>query len=386
MYSWFDAPASTTPIATGSSASSAIITANKTYYVSKNEVATGVGPVNKLAFTDGGYNAFVGNFVRFTNNVPVLIENVRLYTGNPGKIRFTVADISNFNETNGSYSYLPLSSTTIDVYATDPTPQAGSQPGNDPADVGAVFLLNLPVATPGDHAIIVECLNGATIFRNNNIATNPYPYSIPGVFSITGNSAVQAGDPTFYQKFYYFFYNMKIGLAECPSSRVAIVASTATAPVITATGNDFTSTVSPAYQWYRNGAIIAGANAQTYTATQAGVYKVITTDAFGCQLASNEITSSITATIDIDASEIALKTFPNPGDGRFTVEFEVKKKADLVISLVNTTGQEVFRKTYPGFIGKFSRQFSLINLSSGAYLLKILHGDKLYLKKLIIAK
>ena len=345
-----------------------------------------MGPSNKMIFTDGGYNAFVGNFVKFTNNVPILIENVRLYTGNPGRIRFTAADISNFNETNGSYSYIPLASVTIDVYATDPTPQAGAQTGNDPADLGAVFLLNLPVVTPGDHAIIVECLDGATLFRNNNIPANPYPYTIPGVFSITGNSAVQASDPGFYQKFYYFFYNMKIGLAECPSARTAIVASTATVPVITAVGNDFTSTAAPAYQWYRNAVAIPGAIGQTYTATAAGVYKVITTDIFGCQLSSNEITSTITAVIDIDAAEIGLKTLPNPNNGNFTLQFEVKKKADMVISLVNITGQEVYHKTYPGFIGKFSQQVSVNMLPADAYMLKIRHGSKVYLKKILIVQ
>jgi hypothetical protein len=339
-----------------------------------------------MVFTDGGYNAFVGNFVKFTNNVPVVIENARLYIGNPGRIRFTVANIVNFDETNGSYSYIPLASSTIDVYATDPTPQPGAQTGNDPADPGAVYLLNLPVSDIGDHAIIVECLDGATIFRNNLIPSNPYPFSIPGVFSITGNSAVLSTDPNYYQKFYYFFYNMKIDLAECPSSRAAVVASTAVAPVITASGNDFTSTTSASYQWYRNGSAIFGASSQTYTVTLPGVYKVITTDAFGCQLASNEITSTITAVIDIDAAEIGLKTLPNPNNGDFTLQFEVKKKADMAISLINITGQEVYRKVVPGFIGKFSQRLTVNNTSSGAYMLKIQHGNKVYLKKILIIK
>lgn len=387
VYTWYSSAGATTPIATGANTSSTVITGNSTYFVSKNEQATRVGPANKSVFTDGGYNAFSGNFVRFTNDVPVVIKSVRLYIGNPGKIKFIVADISNFNETTGSYSYLELASKTIDVYATDPTPQAGVQTGNDPADLGAIFQLDLPVTETGSHAIIVQCSDGATIFRNNNIPSNPYPFSIPGVFSITGNSAVLSTDPVYYQKFYYFFYDMKIDAGSCPSARTSVVATNGTAPTITANGNDLT-TASPAvsYQWYLGNAPIAGANLAIYTASQSGLYKVQTTDAFGCQLFSNEINLTVTSIPELNAGEIGLRALPNPNNGSFVVEFKVDKKSDMSISLQNMLGQDVYRQFNPDFIGTFNQQLNPGKLGSGVYLLRIDHGGKVYLKKILISE
>ncbi|WP_430900002.1 MULTISPECIES: S8 family serine peptidase [unclassified Paraflavitalea] len=385
LYSWYETANGTTPLGVGSTLNTSTITANKTYYLATNEpTTTKVGPANKMVYTDGGYNAFAGNFIRFSNSVPVMIQSARLYTGNAGQITFIVANLVSFNESTGSYSYQPLASTTIDVWATDPTPQAGAQTGNDPADLGAVFTLNLPVETTGDHIIIVQCANGATLFRNNNLTTNPYPFTIPGVFSITGNSATSATDATLYQKFYYFFYDMKIALGDCATSRTAVVATNATAPTISASGNTLSSTVAGSYQWYQNGTLIIGANNQTYTATSSGTYKVVVSDAAGCSLTSNEISLTITAVTEIDGSTITLKATPNPSNGVFNVSFEMKKKGTTVVSLLNATGQELYEKSYPDFIGKYNETLTVPGKSKGIYLLKIQQGDRIYLKKVIV--
>lgn len=385
LYSWYDGASANTPVATGSTASTSVIPAGNTYYLSRNESVLNLGPTTKSALGVGGYNVYVGNFVEFSNSVPLLIESARLYIGNPGRIRITVADISNFDPETGSYNYLPLASTTFTVYATDPTPIGGAQ-NDDPADQGAVFLINLPVIQTGSHALIMECLDGATIFRNNGVPANSYPFSIPGVMSITGNSAKTTANPNNDKNFYYFFYNMKLGLAGCAGPRTAITATAAPAPVITENNNVLTSTAASAYQWYRNGSIIGTATGQTYTITSGGTYKVRTTDAFGCQQFSNEIVSTVTATVDLDGSDISLKALPNPSNGIFNLQFEMKKKADLSISIINVTGQEIFRKNYPGFIGKFAEQINAGKFAADAYMLKIQHGDKIYLRKLIFIK
>jgi hypothetical protein len=337
-----------------------------------------------MAFASGGYNSFSGNFVRFTNDVPVVIETVKLYIGNPGKINFIVADLVNFDATSGSYSYKTISSTLIDVYATDPTPQAGSQDGNNPADTGAVFLLNLPVPTTGEHVIIVQCQNGATIFRNNNINSSPYPFTVPNVFSITGNSAILATDPVYFQKFFYFLYNLKVSTPGCQSPRVPVVASTPTPPVITQSGNVLTSSVSTSIQWYLNGTAIPGANSPTLTVTAPGIYKAVAFSSLLCVLSSNEINYVVTAVTTINPDQIKLQTSPNPNNGQFMLEFEVAGRGDLSISILNSLGQQVYNNAYPNFSGKFSKQINAGNLSSGVYTLRILHNKKSYVRKLVV--
>ncbi|HZG23939.1 MAG TPA: T9SS type A sorting domain-containing protein, partial [Chitinophagaceae bacterium] len=273
-------------------------------------------------------------------------------------------------------------------HATTPNPRPGDINENNAADTGAVYYLNLPVPTAGNHAIIVQCLDGATIFRNNQISGNAYPFSIGNVFSITGNSTsnpADTSDATYQQRFYYFFYNMGVRLAACPSpSRTAVVATTAPVPVITMAGNVLTSSSASGNQWYLNNNVIAGATSQTFTAVTPGVYKTVIVDSFGCASSSNEINSASTPVVDINGTTIALVASPNPNKGQFYLQFEVKGKDDLLISLVNNLGQEVYTSRYPGFTGRFNQQINAGKIGSGMYILKIQHNKKVFVKKLLI--
>ncbi len=78
----------------------------------------------------------------------------------------------------------------INVYASNPNPQQGRVTVNagQMTDTGAIYYLNLPIPNPGSYILIAECYDGANLFLNSNIIANPYPITIPGVFSITGNS------------------------------------------------------------------------------------------------------------------------------------------------------------------------------------------------------
>ncbi len=377
---WYDSPTATTPITSGNKATTNVIPANNTYYLALNDIDPSVGPANKMAFTSGGYNSFSGNFVKIHNSVPLTIQSSKLYIGHGGKITFIVADIVDFNATTGEYSYFPVSTNTIDVYPTTPTPAAGPINGNNAADTGAVFYLNLPIPETGDHAIIIECQNGATIFRNNNITSNPYPFSIPGVFDITGNSAINtsnASDTTFYQGFYYFFYNMQIQLADCPGPRVAVTASTATAPVITLDGKILSSNVATGNQWYLNDSLLVGKTGQNDTVGAPGAYKDVVTDALGCAIPSNTIVYST-------GNDIGLVVAPNPNNGQFNLQFYINTNDDVNVSVLNAIGQRVYAATYPNFNGYFNQQINIQNVSAGVYFLRLQIGGKKYIKKIVV--
>jgi len=377
---WFDSPTSTTPIAGGNKTFTSVIPPDKTYYLALNDINTTIGPPNKLVYPGGGYNEFVGNFVKITNLVPVTITSARLYISHAGKIKFTVADIVDFNAANGSYSYFPLSSNIIDVYPTTPNPQGGQVTSNSPLDTGAVFYLNLQVPETGDHGIIIECQDSANIFRNNPVSPNPYPFSIPGVFYITGNSAVNtsnAKDTTFYRNYYYFFYDMKIALTNCPGPRVPVLATTATPPTITLNGKILTSSSPTGNQWYLNDTAIAGATGQTDTVSGPGAYKVVVTDGLGCPLASNVISYST-------GSDIGLTVGPNPNNGLFNVRFYVATSSNVSVSLVDVLGQKLYTSEYPNFTGSFSQQLYFPRASKGIYFLRVRVGNNDYVRKILM--
>ena len=382
-YFWYSSASSITPIAAGPTLNTTTIPANKTYFVGR-EMKTTVGLPNKMVHPDGGYNSFSGNFVRINNSVPVIIESARLYIGNPGTVQVMLADLGTLNA-NGSYTYFPLSSVTFNVTATNPTPAGGAVTGNPVGDTGAIYQLNLPVNTPGDHVLMVTCSNGATIFRNNNMIGATYPMAVPGVFSITGNS-VNWGSTNDPNPFYYFFYNMKIRTqAGCVSDKATIVATNVVAPTITKVADSLASSATSGNQWFFNDAPIAGETGQKTKLRQSGAYKVVVTDATGCSQTSNIINHVVTALPpEVVAKEINLTVSPNPNNGKFQLRFEVKNRAPLNIDILTASGQKVFTESTPNFNGIYSREINIGKPSSAYYLLKIEHNKKTYTQKVII--
>ncbi len=395
-YFWYATPGTGTPFASGANTSTTTIPTDKTYYLAK-EARASIGAANKMVFTSGGYNSFSGNYVKFNNTVPINIETARMYISYPGKIKFTVANLITTNA-DGSFTYQPISNTTVDVYATSPTPTPGASTGNNAADSGAVFNLNLPVTPVGDHIIIIESLDrsgnrdqvnnlGASIFRNNGISTtNTYPLGVTNIASITGNSANTGGAQE--SQFYYFFYDMRINTGGCVGDRVPVVATISPTPTISQVGDSLVSSASAGNQWYLNDTALnnSTSSSQKIKPSKPGTYKVIVTDQFGCTKTSNTINITVTAVVEVLAREIKLAVSPNPNNGVFNLSFEVTSRADLSIDLLSASGQRVFNSSVPNFTGKYSRQISIGEVSGGFYILKILHNKKTYVQKVLIQR
>ncbi|NCI45576.1 S8 family serine peptidase [Sediminibacterium soli] len=396
-YFWYTTPSGGAPVANGATTSTTTIPGDKTYYLSK-EVQASVGPANKLVYPQGGYNAFSGNYIKFNNSVPLIIQTARLYVGYPGKIKFNVGNLT-IENADGSYSYQFISSTIVDAYATNPTPAPGPVSGNIAADTGNIFYLNLPVIPTGDHIINIVLLNpdgtemsaantatqGATLFRNNNITgTTTYPTTLQRVMQFTGNSAHTNGAQE--SQYYYFFYDTRV-ISGCTSNRVAIVGTDVPTPAITLVGDSLVSSVATGNQWYVNDTLISGASGTKYKPTRNGQYKVVTMDQFGCQKTSNVINYVLTAIDPVAAArEINLMVTPNPNNGVFNLSFEVTAKADLSIELLSSSGQKVYSEFRSGFTGKYTKQVSVTGVSSDVYMLRINHAKKNYVQKLIIQR
>jgi uncharacterized repeat protein (TIGR01451 family) len=74
-----------------------------------------------------------------------------------------------------------------------------------------------------------------------------------------------------------------------------------------------TANAGSGYQWYHNNVLLTGETNQTYTATAAGDYKAIVTDANGCAAESNTITITETATAAPTISASGATTFCEGG-------------------------------------------------------------------------
>lgn len=205
---WYENATATTPIVAGKDTFTTIIPSNLIYYTAVNDAPVNVGAANKSISASGNYAALPSVYINFTTYTPLTIESVRLYIGHSGTMTFTVG------KPVDATHYLPVSSVTIPVYAT----LSGS------SDPGGIFLLNLAVPSSGDYRLYLSCADGATIFYNNGINTNPYPYTTSNVFSLTGNSGDDGNGGNF-QRFYLGLYDIGLKHYGCASARIPVQAT-----------------------------------------------------------------------------------------------------------------------------------------------------------------
>lgn len=399
---WYDSPTATTPIAAGNNTTTTEIPANKTYYLGLNDLQTKAGPSGKTASIltatagssiGGAYFRFGGNFIKFSTYVPLTIESAKMYIAHTGQIQFTLAQLVSFSDQTGEYEYLPILTNNVDVYPTmpgakntDTATQINVTPG-DNSDTGAYFLLNIPVPNPGDYILMFSCQNYASAFLNANIKTNPYPLTLPGVMSITGNDFVDIGKAdsiTYSHQFYYPLYDIGLRLEGCPSTaRTAITATTVgMAPTITANGADFVSSADSGNQWYRNDTLLVGQTTPSITPTVAGVYYTVVGDPnTGCTLQSNSLIYTPNTT-DPNAS-ISLHVWPNPGYNNFQLSSIFNTSAEINVALFDIVGRKVWQNDYGTVPAGIFKETISTSLGAGIYTMKIYHGTDTYTYKVV---
>lgn len=90
-------------------------------------------------------------------------------------------------------------------------------------------------------------------------------------------------------------------------------------------------------------------------------------------------TASIT---DVDFNNF--KLFPNPSNGKLTVDFSLSNSDDITIQLVDLSGRIVEKKKYSNVASRFSEELSFESVSKGFYLLKVTNGSSAITKKVVL--
>ncbi|MGB0524875.1 MAG: T9SS type A sorting domain-containing protein, partial [Flammeovirgaceae bacterium] len=86
----------------------------------------------------------------------------------------------------------------------------------------------------------------------------------------------------------------------------------------------------------------------------------------------------------LDESISELSFYPNPNDGQFKLNFNLKDKGNTEISIFDLNGKEIYREQLNDFTGSYSKDVNLQSQPKGLYILKISQGDKVMSKKLVL--
>jgi len=385
-YLWYDSSSTINPIAIGSNSS---INTTATKLTVGQGYQNFVGPATNTSLGEsGGYNSFSGNYVKVNATAPITIETTKLYTGYPGKVDFILGTFVSDN-TDGTYSYYPVQTVSLNVGASSPSPAAATSSSGTPfvvGDTGRVYYLNLKIPQAGNYILIAKCTD-ATLFRNNGLGTTTYPTGPSKLFSFTGNSVPAASGN--FQNFYYFFYHTQISTNDCLSPITTVNPTIVGKPVITQNSDTtLTATAASSYQWYVNDSLVNGATNQTIKASKNALYKVTTTTG-GCQNTSDPKLVLITALSEAPIKEINLKiTSTNNIENLITgnsffIQFSNIQTQHISLDLINSMGESVFHKE--NLINQATPQrINLNTLNAGIYFIKVYANKKVYIQRVFI--
>ena len=199
---WYTTPTGGTSIGTGSPFTTPVISSTTSYYAGP-VVSGGLASVGATTNAIGtGSMQNLSHYQIFDVLAATNIQGVYVYPGAAGNV---VLHISNSAGT-------VLTTITYPVTA---------------GDVGLKTYIPVNYAmSPGTAYRMGWYTGGVTMYRND--AGGVYPYTIPGVLSITGNS--------FSATYYYYCYDWQVGTS-CAGPRSEVVATVTPPPAFSITGN-----------------------------------------------------------------------------------------------------------------------------------------------------
>lgn len=345
---WYDASTGGNQLATGVS-NVFSVGATTTYFAELiyNEAA---GPLNNSIGSGGNFTNDT-RFLLFDAYRPFKLKTVIVYADGAGNRNIQLRN------SQGTV----LDQTTVNI----------------PNGVQLVSLdFDVPVGT--DHELAI---NGTVdLYRNNGGVS--YPYTVPGVMSITRSNA---GTPL---NFYYFFYDWKIEYAsDCGRTPVTVtvtgagsaaaISQSATQVDLAVSGTvNFTDNSSPAatsWFWDFGDGNTSTMQNPSHTYTAVGNYTVtfIANPGSSCSDTTTSAVEVIDNTVAIDdLQNQQLDVYPNPNDGWINIRLVQDIASPVQFSLYNALGEQVAVMDLEAG-ADLHATMDLSNLSSGTYFLRV---------------
>ncbi|HSI91148.1 MAG TPA: T9SS type A sorting domain-containing protein [Adhaeribacter sp.] len=289
---WYDAATGGVPLATGPTFSPTV-SATTTFYAEAFEggFTTNIGATSNAI--GSGAQSTVAHYQLFDVFAPFTLNSVYVYPNAAGNVVIELRNSAN----------AILQTATVAVTA---------------AQIGVKTLIPVNfLIYPGTGYKIGRGSASVSLFRNDGGAT--YPYTVPGVLSITGSS--------FNAVSYYWAYDWNIS-SGCGSARTPVVATVNASPSV-ALGTDIiqcgnapvtldAGNVGATFQWSLNGTPISGATSQTLSATASGTYSVTVTGANTCSGTDDIVVTMNTAAATPTVTATGPTTFCSGGSVALT--------------------------------------------------------------------
>lgn len=160
----------------------------------------------------------------------------------------------------------------------------------------------------------------------------------------------------------------------CESEEQFVVSiSSPPAPAITMQGNQLVSSAANGYQWYLNGAPIAGATQQAITPQNPGNYIVEVFGPDGCAALSQPFLFNLTGTYGPEDISATMRAFPNPTTGALQLEMDNNITGELTIVVRNALGQAVVQEQVDKRTERLLLPLNLAGLPDGMYVITVEH-------------
>lgn len=236
-------------------------------------------------------------------------------------------------------------------------------------------MLNFQVPGPGDYSIGGT---GVDMYRNNSGAS--YPYTIPGLVTLTGSSAGP--------DFYYYLYDLEILRDSCisdPSTAVATVVDADFSFSAAGNGNvTFTDNSTGATSWawdFGDGNSSTSQN-PTNAYQQSGVYVVTLEINGGTCTVRDTLELTVVGVEEALEDPASVNLLPNPTTGSATLFLSTATKKAITVEVVSLDGR-VLKRMEMGK-GRAELALDIADLPNAMYFVTLSAGDQRVVKKLLL--
>lgn len=159
-------------------------------------------------------------------------------------------------------------------------------------------------------------------------------------------------------------------------------------PEIVQVGQTLVSSFQSGNQWYNDDGLIEGATGQVYSPLKTNNYHTVVTNAEGCPSEISNIIYYQSTFIDELVEQGSFRVYPNPSDGIVHIDFIADGAETLTVFVYNAFGQSMDDLITQNIkrVGFNTLTFDMSALPGGVYYFKIIEGNRLLTKKLILSK